>query len=69
MEIGEKVIMKSDGCKGIISHFWNPYLKYPKVFNINSPTGYIVTLETGNTRICIEDDFEIDETNLNNDKK
>ena len=59
MEIGTKVIMNSDGQKGIVSDLWNPHLLNPNIFSANAPTGYEIILEGGHTRVCTEDDFTI----------
>ncbi len=61
MEVGTKVIMNSDGQKGIVFDLWNPHLINPNVFNANAPTGYKILLEGGSTRICTEDDFKTSE--------
>lgn len=60
MKIGTKVVMKSDGCKGIIDDSWIPHVVNSKVFDNNAPIGFAVSLKNGSTRICTEDDFEIE---------
>lgn len=61
MKVGTKVIMNSDGQKGIVSDSWNPHLINSNIFNANAPTGYKILLEGGSTRICTEDDFKTSE--------
>ena len=51
IKVGTKVIMKSDGCIGIIKDCWHPNLNNPIIYSSSTPTGYLVLLDNGNNRM------------------
>lgn len=59
IKIGTKVVMKSDGCTGIIKDCWIPNLTNPITYLPSTPTGYLILLNNGNNRVCLEEDFDL----------